>query len=427
MNVSVVAKSEVSRTLKIEVPAETVAAEYEKVFSRAAKGVSLPGFRKGKVPRQILEPQISGSVNQELLESLLPQATFDAVKQEALKAVGRPKIEDLKFDGKGPISFQAVIEVKPEVKLGKVEGLAVSGPDDAVSDKDVDEQVQALRQRAAKEGGLKDGPAALGDALKVDFQGFVDGQPFQGGNATDFSLVLGRQQLIPGFEEQLVGAKAGETRQVKVSFPADYPAQDLAGKASEFTVSVKEVRLMELPALDDAWAKTFGEEVTGLDFLRERLREALQTQKGELRRRVLMDRAAEELLKGHSFAVPETLIEAEAHALEQVEMRNMAQRGVELSGEDAHAALHKALREPAEKRARLSLVLEGIAEAQSVTVDDADFDAEMARFARQLGTSPAEAARWAKQQGREDGIRAQIRERKALEWVVSKAKVTTAA
>jgi trigger factor len=427
MNVSVIAKSEVSRTLKIEVPAETVAAEYEKAFSRAAKGVSLPGFRKGKVPRQILEPQISGSVNQELLESLLPQATFDAVKQEALKAVGRPKIEDLKFEGKGPISFQAVIEVKPEVKLGKVEGLAVSGPDDAVSDKDVDEQVQALRQRGAKEGGLKDGPAALGDSLKVDFQGFVDGQPFQGGNATDFSLVLGRQQLIPGFEEQLVGAKAGETRQVKVSFPADYPAQDLAGKAGEFTVSVKEVRLMELPALDDAWAKTFGEEVTGLDFLRARLREALQTQKSELRRRVLMDRAAEELLKGHSFAVPETLIEAEAHALEQVEMRNMAQRGVELSGEDARAALHKALRAPAEKRARLSLVLECIAEIQSVTVDDADFDAEMARFARQLGTSPAEAARWARSQGREDGIRAQIRERKALEWVLGKAKVTTAA
>lgn len=427
MIVSVVAKSDISRTLKIEVPAEAVAAEYERVFSRAAKGVNLPGFRKGKVPRQILEPRISGSVNQELLETLLPQATFDAVKQESLKAVGRPKIEDLKFEGKGPLSFQAVIEVKPEVKLGKVEGLAVTGPDEAVSDKDVDEQVQALRQRAAKEGAAKDGPAALGDSLKVDFQGFVDGQPFPGGHATDFSLVLGRQQLIPGFEEQLVGAKKDETRQVKVDFPADYPAQDLAAKAAEFTVTVKEVRVMDLPALDDAWAKTFGEEVTGLDFLRARLREALQTQKSELRRRVLMDRAAEELLKGHSFSVPETLIEAEAHALEQVEMRNMAGRGMELSGEDAHAALHKALREPAEKRARLALVLERIADEQKISVDDADFDAEMARFAKQLGSTPAEAARWARSQGREEGIRAQIRERKALEWVVGKAKVGIAA
>lgn len=427
MNVSVIAKSEVSRTLQIELPAEAVAAEYEKVFSKAARGVSLPGFRKGKVPRQILEPQIAGSVNQQLLESLLPQATFDAVQKEALRAVGRPKIEDLKFDGKGPISFQAIIEVKPEVKLGKVEGIAISGPDEAVSEKEVDEQVEALRQRGAKEGEVKDAPAALGDWVKVDFQGFVDGKPFPGGQANDFPLVLGRKQLIPGFEEQLVGAKAGETRQVKVEFPVDYPAQELAGKPSEFTVVMKEVRAMDLPALDDAWAKTFGEEVTGVAFLRDRLREALQSQKSDLRKRVLMDKAAEELLKTHSFTVPETLIDAEAHALEQVELRNMQQRGMELSGEEGHAALHKALREPAEKRARLALVLEQVAEVQKITTDEADFEAEMVRFARQLGTNPAEATRWAKQQGRETGIREQIKERKALEWVVSKAKITVAA
>jgi trigger factor len=427
MNVSVVAKSEVSRTLKIEVPAETVAAEYERVYARAAQGASLPGFRKGKVPRQILEPRISGTVNQELLEALLPQATFDAVQKESLKAVGRPKIEDLKFDGKGPLSFQAVIEVKPEVKLGKVEGVAISGPDDQVSDKDVDDQVESLRQRGAKEGAVKDSAAALGDWVKVDFQGFIDGQPFPGGQASDFQMVLGRKQLIPGFEEQLVGAKAGETRQVKVKFPDDYPARELAGKDAEFTTAVKEVRVLELPAVDDTWAKTFGEEVTGVSFLRDRLREALQTQKAELRKRVLMDKAAEALITSHSFSVPETLIDAEAHALEQVEMRNLQAQGMEFSGPDGHAALHKALREPAEKRARLALVLEAIAEAQKIEVNADDFDAEMVRFARQLGGSPADAARWAKQQGREEGIKAQLRERKALEWVVEKAKVTIAA
>jgi trigger factor len=427
MNVSVVAKSEVSRTLKIEVPAETVAAEYERVYARAAQGATLPGFRKGKVPRQILEPRISGSINQELLESLLPQATFDAVQKESLKAVGRPKIEDLKFTGKGPLSFQAIIEVKPEIKLGKVEGVAIDGPDDKVSDKDVDEQVEALRQRGAKEGAVKETAAALGDWVRVDFQGFIDGQPFPGGQATDFQMVLGRKQLIPGFEEQLVGAKTGETRQVKVQFPADYPAQELAGKDAEFTTAVKEVKLMELPAVDEAWAKTFGEEVTGVDFLRERLKEALQTQKADLRKRVLMDKAAEALIADHKFTVPESLIDAEAHALEQVEMRRLQQQGMEFSGPDGHAQLHKALAEPAEKRARLALVLEAIAEAQKIEVQAADFDAEMVRFARQLGTSPAEATRWAKQQGREEGIKAQLRERKALEWVVEKAKITTTA
>lgn len=427
MNVSIVAQSEVSRTLKIEVPAEAVAAEYERVYARAAKGAQLPGFRKGKVPRAILEPRISGSLSQELLETLLPQATFDAVQQQALKAVGRPRIEDLQYQGKGPLSFKAVVEVKPEVKLGKVEGLALSAPDDAVGDRDVDEQVEALRQRQAKEGEPKGAPAALGDWVKVDFQGFVGGQPFQGGQATDFQMVLGRKQLIPGFEEQLVGAKAGETRQVKVAFPGDYPAQDLAGKDAEFTVVVKEVRLSALPALDDAWARTFGEEVTGLDFLRARLREALQAQRSELRRRALLDRAAEALLAAHSFAVPESLIEAEAQALEQAELRAMASRGMELSGEQAQAALRQALRAPAEKRARLSLILDAVAAQQALEASDADFEEEMARFARQTGIGQAEALRWGRQEGREKGIRAQIRERKALEWVVSKAKVATAA
>ena len=424
MKVSVVSKGEVSRTLKIEVPVETVLAEYERVYARAAKGAELPGFRKGKVPRQILEPRIKGSVNQEVLEALLPKATLDAVKKEDLKAVGQPKIEALDYDGTGPLSFSALIEVKPEFNLGVVEGLALSAPAAAATPKDVDDQVEALRDRGSKEGELKDAPAALGDWVKMDFQGFRDGKPFDGGSATDFTLVLGRKQLIPGFEDQLVGAKAGEARQVKVSFPQDYPAQDLAGSDAEFLCQVKEVRDLVKPAADDAWAKTFGEEVTDMAFLRERLSEAIAEQKRRARASMLMDQAGEALLERHKFAVPESLIEAEAHALEQSEMRSMANRGLELNGDDGHAALHKALREPAERRARLSLVLEKVAEAQKLEAGDADFEAEMGRLSAQLGTTPAQAVAWARQTGREGAVKAQIRERKALEWVIEKAKVT---
>lgn len=424
MKVSVVNKGDVTRTLQIEVPGETVAAEYERVFARAAKGAELPGFRKGKVPRQILEPRIRGSVNQEVLEALLPQATLDAVKKEDLKAVGQPKIEALNYNGSGPLSFSALIEVKPEFNLGGIEGLALSAPGAETTDQDVDEQIEALRDRQSKEGDLKDAPAAMGDWIKLDFQGFRDGQPFQGGNATDFTLVMGRKQLIPGFEEQLLGAKAGETRQVKVDFPGDYPAQDLAGAKAEFICTLKEVRALVKPVADDAWAKTFGEEVTDMAFLRDRLREAIAEQKRRARLSVLMDAAGEALLDRHQFTVPETLIEAEAHALEQNEMRAMAQRGMEPSGQEGHAALHQALRAPAEKRARLSLVLEKVADAQHLEVSEADFEAEMARLAPQLGTTVAQAVQWARQTGRESGVKAQIRERRALEWVISKAKVT---
>ena len=424
MKVSVVNKGEVTRTLQIEVPSETVAAEYERVYARAAKGAELPGFRKGKVPRQILEPRIKGSVNQEVLETLLPKATLDAVQKESLKAVGQPKIEELNYDGKGALSFSALIEVKPEFNLGAIEGLALTAPAAEATTKDVDDQVEALRDRGAKEGDLKEAAAALGDWVKLDFQGFRDGKPFEGGHATDFALVLGRNQLIPGFEEQLVGAKAGETRQVKVSFPKDYPAQELAGADAEFICQVKEVRALVKPAADDAWAKTFGEEVTDMAFLRDRLREALTEQKRRARQSLLMDAAGEALLERHKFTVPESLIEAEAHALEQSEMRNMAQRGLELNGQDGHSALHQALREPAEKRARLSLVLEKVADAQKLEAADADFEAEMGRLSVQLGTTAAQAVQWARQTGREGAVKAQIRERKALEWVIEKAKVT---
>jgi trigger factor len=427
MKVSVVAKGDVSRTLQIEVPTEIVAAEYEKAYARVSAGAALPGFRKGKVPRGILEPKVRGTVTQEVLDALLPKATYEAVKQESLRAVGRPRIDDLDFNGQGPISFKAVIEIKPEFSLGAVEGLALSGPPAAVSDAEVEEQVEGLRQRAGKPGEPKDGPAAVGDQLKVDFQGFIDGQPFKGGQANGFLMVLGRKQLIPGFEEQLTGAKTGETRQVKVQFPKDYPAQDVAGKDAEFTVAVLEVRPMDVPALDDEFAKTLGAEVTGLGFLRDRLREAIAEQKNRFRRSRLMDEAAEELLKRHNFPVPPSLVDAEAHALEQGEMGRLANQGMELNGEEGHAALHAALKEPAEKRARLSLVLEKIAESQKIEATDADFELEMGRLASQMRASAADAARFVRQTGREAGVRDQIRERKALEWVVDKAKITDAA
>ena len=249
MKISVINKGEISRTLKIEVPGEAVAVEYERVYARAAKGAELPGFRKGKVPRSILEARIKGSVNQEVLETLVPRATMDAVKQEGLKAVGQPRIEELEYSGSGAISFQALIEVKPEFNLGVVEGLALKGPSADVSrTRTWTSRSRRCATAAARKASSRTAAAALGDWIKMDFQGFKEGQPFEGGSATDFHLVLGKHQLIPGFEDQLIGAKAGETRQVKVAFPKDYPAQDLAGKDAEFICQVKEVREVVKPA-----------------------------------------------------------------------------------------------------------------------------------------------------------------------------------
>ncbi len=427
MNVSVETRSEVTRLLSIEVPEEAVLKEYEGVYARMARTAQVPGFRKGKVPRSILEPRLRASALQGAVEGLLPRVTREAVVQQALKAVGRPSIEDLKFDGTGPLAFKALVEVEPEFALGAVEGLGLSAPPAEVTEAEIDAQVRSLRERAARPGAAKEGPLAEGDWAKVDFQGFIEGQPFSGGQATDYALVLGRRNLIPGFEEQLVGAQAGETRSVKVAFPDDYPARDVAGKPAEFLVTVKEARHLDLPEADDAFARTFGPEVTDLAVLRERLREALAEQKARLRARHLMEAASEELLRTHRFTVPESLVEEEAEDLERGELGRLAEQGLELNGEGGQESLRKALREPAEKRARLALVLERIAQEKGIVVEDREFEAEVAALAARARTSPAEAARALRQSGREEGLRRQLRGRKALAWVVDKAKVSAAA
>lgn len=426
MKSDLIEKGEVFRKIKVDVPAEAVAAEYERAYARLSKNANLPGFRKGKVPRAILEKQMGPSLQQEVLDGLLPQATFDAVREHALKAVGRPRIDSVDFDGKGPLSFTAHVEVKPEFKLAAgIEGLALSAFSAAVTDTEVDDQVRMLRERAAKPGAALDRPAAKGDQLVVDFEGKVDGQPFAGGSAQGYTLALGRNQLIPGFEEQLEGSKTGDTREVKVTFPADYPAQDVAGKAAVFTVQVKEAHSLELPAADDEFAKTLGTDVKDFAYLKDRLREALTTQKERARRSQLSEAAAAALIEKHSFPVPASLVQAELDGMLQQELAGMQSRGMEVSGGDTGMqSLRQAMQPSAEKRARLALVLEAIADEQKLVVSDADFEAEVTRFAPQLGTNAAGALRWAKENNREHNIRERQREQKALDWVVEKAKIS---
>jgi len=225
MKAKVIESAETVCTLEIEVEAEAVNLEYERHFSRQAAQANLPGFRKGKVPRNVLEQRIGASVEQEALNELLPKATMEAVREHKLRMVGMPSIESLDYKKFAPLTFKAKVEIKPSVALkGSLEGLKVSAPSANVSEADVDEQVLKLRQRAATIGEETGNPAAMEDSLLVDFEGRINGEIFKGGKAEDFNVVLGRKQLIPGFEEGLVGAKKGETREIKVSFPQDYDA-----------------------------------------------------------------------------------------------------------------------------------------------------------------------------------------------------------
>ena len=423
MKVKLVETAETVRTLEIEVDAEAVTLEYERQFSRQAANANMAGFRKGKVPRGVLEARIGASVEQEAVNTILPKATLEAVREHKLRMVGTPSIESLDYKKSSPLVFKARVEVKPQLQLkGSLEGLKLSAPSALVAEKDIDEQVHKLRERAGTIGPELDRPAAMGDSLLVDFEGRINGEVFQGGKAENFNVVLGRRQLIPGFEEGLVGAKKGETREINVEFPADYNAADVAGKKAVFTVHVTEIREIQLPAVDDEFAKSLGG-VDTVAAMRDAILKAVGSAKERSRRLRLQDQVAGQLLEKYPVAVPQAMVESELGMLVDREVSNLKGQGMEPQGEEGLKSVAEQLKPMAEKRARLSLILESVADAQQMTVSEEEFEADMAQAAPQLGMTLAQTVAWVKQNGREGSVKSRLREEKALSFLIDKANI----
>ena len=257
--------------LTFAISEEIIKQEMDKVFNKVKKNVSVPGFRKGKVPRHVFN-NIYGeeSLFEDALNGALPAAYSQAIEEAGLDPVSQPKI-DIKSMEKGqPWVIAAEVTVKPEVKLGEYKNLKVEKQDRVVTDEDVENNLKEKQERQA-ELVLKEEGAELGDTAVIDYEGFVDGVAFEGGKDQNHSLELGSKQFIPGFEEQLVGVKAGEEKEVVVTFPEDYQAEDLKGKEATFKVVVHEIKTKQLPALDDEFAKDVDEEVESLDELKAKM------------------------------------------------------------------------------------------------------------------------------------------------------------
>lgn len=416
-------ESSVVRRLEVEVDAGRVRQAFERAYRDLARRARIRGFRPGKAPRAVLERMYGPQIREEIEHSLVSESLPKAVEEAGLHPVGEPAIDARPPEADEPFRYTAQIEVKPAIELPPLEGLPGERPSTELSETDVLTELEGLRERHAQ---LLEEPAGVagapGHVLKVDFVGRVDGKPFEGGSGHDVAVELGSDRFLPGFAEQLEGVRAGEDREVRVSFPEDYGHPELAGKEAVFAVHVASVQRRELPELDDDFAKDLGE-FEDLEALRRRVRDDL---------RAARERAAEVRLRASllgalvartSFEVPPGLVERRLD-------RQLARAHHELEDSMPEEALHaqldawrEAWRSRAERDVREALLLEAVAAKQGLVVSDEELEARIASLAQEQGVD-APRLRNAYRQGELwEALRVQMLDEKALAFLCAEAKI----
>ena len=398
----------------------------DQAFNKVKKDLNVPGFRKGHMPRPVFNQRFGEeALFEDALNSILPSAYAAAVEELGLDIVAQPKIDVVSMEKGQDWTVTAEVVTKPEVKLGDYKDLEVSVEvSKEVTDEEVDAKLENERKNLA-ELIVKDGAAEYGDTVVIDFVGSVDGVEFDGGKGDNFSLELGSGQFIPGFEDQLVGAKAGETVEVNVTFPEDYQASDLAGKAAKFVTTVHDVKAKEVPALDDELAKDIDDEVATLDELKAKYRKELEVAK-EIAFDDAVEGAALELAVANAEIVelPEEMVHEEVHRAMQEFMGNMQRQGIspemyfQLTG-TSEEDLHKQYEADADRRTRTNLVIEAIAKAEGFEASEEEIEKEITDLATEY-KMPVEQVRSLLSA---DMLKHDIAMKKAVEVITSTAKV----
>lgn len=414
---------------KVVLTIEVVAAELDKAEERACKRfasqVNIPGFRKGKAPRKIVEQHVGKqTVLQEAFDYFIaPEALAEALKDQKMEdIVTRPDIETVTLEEGKDVVFKATVVPRPEVKLGEYKGLKIAKDEVKVTDEDVDNQLKRMADHQAKMVEAPEGAAVEdGDFTTLDFKGFVDGEAFEGGEGKDYPLQIGSNSFIPGFETQLIGAKVGEEKDVNVKFPEEYHAKELAGKDATFKCTIRSIKHKELPAIDDAFAKAASKFET-LDELKADIRKNL-TENAE--RKAENDRKAEALetaSKNITVDIPPVMVDNEVtRMLREMEMR-LAQQGMQLeqylqfAGTDI-AKLREQYRETAEKNVRTGLMLEEVAKAENIKVEAADLDKEVEVMAAAYGATPKQVKKIIAEQGRLNDLAATVLSNKTMQFI----------
>jgi trigger factor len=413
--------------LEIPISVDELAAAEDRAFRKLVKNVRLPGFRQGKVPRKVFEQAYGAdAITHQAIEEVLPEVYAKAVREHDLEPVDRPKMEVLEETDGRPTKLKATVEVRPEIALGQYKGVAVTRPPVAVTDADVERSLEALAKERATLVPVER-PAELGDVVTIDYEGKIDGTPFEGGTAAGQVTELTEGRFIPGFVAGIAGMSAGESKDVEAVFPQEYGEAELAGKTAVFTVTLHDVKRLDRPAIDDEFAKSISENAT-LEDLRADVRRRLEAISASRERRAVGNAVMDALLASHDFPLPATMLEAEIDHLVNDTATNAARQGSNLeeyltqTGQ-TEEELREGYRADAQQRVKATLLIEQIAKAESIAATPADVSEEMEALARQYGQP---VARIRKALGNSllslmDGI---VRN-KTLEFLIDNAKVET--
>lgn len=363
--------------LTFEIEPAKIKEGLDTAFNRVKKTLNVPGFRKGKVPRQIFNKMFGEeSLYQDALNAVLPEAYANAVAESNIKPVAQPEIDVESMEKDSTWVLTAKVTVEPEVKLGQYKDLEVKARSTEVTDEEVDAEIKKLQEQQAELVLKEDQPAAEGDTVVIDFEGKVDGVAFDGGKGENYSLELGSNTFIPGFEDQLVGHKAGETVEVNVTFPEEYHAEDLKGKDAVFETTIHEVKTKELPELDDEFAKDVDEEVDTLVELKAKTRERLEAQKQNAAKEAIQEEVIDKAVENAEIGeIPGAMIEEDVHRQMDQYLAGLQQQGIsadmyyKLTG-SSEEDLHKQFESGAQKRVKTNLVLEAIVAAEDIKASE---------------------------------------------------------
>jgi trigger factor len=426
--------TDVSPTRKeilIEIDAEQLRNAFELVSERYTKSASIPGFRPGHAPRSVVSTRYKSEIRSEVLRDLLPEAVNAAINDHSLAPIGQPDVhldnsEALEHFGTEPIKVKVEVEVFPEIKLDKYKGLAGVRRVRPVADDDVQRMIDGLREASASLQPVEDRGAEAGDTVTVNVQGkFVDQPDEEDIKADDVEVVLGAEGVQQEFTDNLVGAKIDEAKSFQVNYPEDFSSKGLAGKKVDYEAQVTAVRRKELPEVDDDWAKSLGDEFDSLETLKTKIREDLtQRSKSESDHR-LRSEVMKELLQGHQFEVPQSLVEQQtSHRLESI-VRDMIGRGIDPRTRDVNwEGAREEMKAQAEEDVRATMLLEQIAEQENITVSDEEIEAEIDAITI-ASRQPKEQVRAAlTKDGGERSIAHRLRNRKALDLLIENAQLT---